>query len=59
MRRIAEALHSLIVGAVGLEGLLVSGGLAGLTVVAWSADWRYGVLVASAAALAIGAIHRQ
>lgn len=54
MRRVASALHSLVVDTIGLEGFLIAGGLAGLTVVAWSIDWTVGVTVASIAALTIG-----
>jgi len=54
MRRVVFAVRSLITDAIGLDGLLFTAGLAGLTVVAWSSDWRYGVAVASIAALTMG-----
>jgi hypothetical protein len=54
LRRIAEALYALVNDVIGLEGFLVVAGLAGLTLVAWDADWRIGVAVASISAIAIG-----
>jgi hypothetical protein len=54
LRRIAEALRSLLSETVGLEGAFTVAGLAGLTFVAWATDWLLGVAVASVTLLVIG-----
>lgn len=54
MRRIAEALRSLLADTVGLEGAFTVAGLSGLVFVAWYQDWLLGVAVASVMFLVIG-----
>jgi len=54
MRRIAEALRSLLADTVGLEGAFTLAGLAGLAFVAWHTDWLLGVAVVSIMCLVIG-----
>jgi len=54
MRRIAEALRSLLSETVGLEGAFTIAGLAGLAFVAWEIDWLIGIAVLSLMSLVIG-----
>jgi len=54
MRRIASALRSLVVDAIGPEGAAIAAGFAGLIIIGWSLDWRVGAAIASVGLLTVG-----